>query len=121
MVTRSRSGGQKSFFLTPAKLVQLDSHIDTPTSSCTSPPGDNGPEPELESEPEPEPEPEPGPGPGPGPEPGPEPEPVPDPEPVLGPEHDCVTLHNMWNRSRYRKPMSEVCQHCGQDWRKPKI
>ena len=40
---------------------------------------------------------------------------------MLGPEHDCVTLHNMWNRSRYKKPMSEVCQHCGQDWRKPKI
>ena len=58
MVTRSRSGGQKPFFLTPSKLVQLDGHIDTPTSSCTSPPDDNGPEPELESEPEPEPEPE---------------------------------------------------------------
>ena len=71
----------------------------------------------------PGPGPEPGPEPGPGPDTGPEPEPEtePDPESVLGPEHDCVTLHNMWNRCRYKKPLSEACQHCGQNWRNPKI
>ena len=65
--------GHRPFFLTPSKFVQLDGHTDTPTSSCTSPPGDNGPE--LEPEPGPEPGPDPGPEPGPESERGPEPEP----------------------------------------------
>ena len=59
------------------------------TSSCTSPPYDNGLEPELESDteyelkhgPEPDPGPEPGTEPEPETEPGPEPKPKPKPEP----------------------------------------
>ena len=42
MVTRSQSVGHKPFILTPSKLVQLDGHTDTPTSSCTSPPPTQG-------------------------------------------------------------------------------